>query len=81
MFGSFQADLFGPWGGGGVLSHPSHPPAYAPDLDSGIGNSSCQFVVYFQVLLQFGRYIFIFLLQTRTLVFFFGEMKKKSYLY
>ena len=45
-------------------------------LDSGIGNSSCQFVVYLQALLlsvysvSFGKYIFLFLLQTRTLVFF-----------
>ena len=29
LISSFQADLFGPWGGG-VHSHPSHPPAYAP---------------------------------------------------
>ena len=26
VFGSFQADLFGLWGGGGVRLHPSHPP-------------------------------------------------------
>ena len=30
---------------------------------------------------SFGRFIFLFLLQTRTLVFFSGEMKKKLYLY
>ena len=50
-------------------------------LDSGIGNSSCQicclppsFASVYSV--SFGRYIFLFLLQTRTFVFFSVRWRK-----
>ena len=52
-------------------------------LDSGIGNSSCQFVVYLQALLQFiqsllaGIYFSFYF--KHVLLYFFGEMKKKLY--
>ena len=57
-------------------------------LDAGIGNSSCQFAVYLEALLQLiqsllaGIY-FSFYFKHIPLVFFsfFGEMKKKLFLY
>ena len=55
-------------------------------LDSGIGNSSCQFAVYLQALLQFiqsllaGIY-FSFCFKHVLLYFFSGGKKKKLYLY
>ena len=54
-------------------------------LDSGIGNNSCQFVVYLQALLQLiqsllaGIYFSFYF--KHVLLYFFGEMKKKLYLY
>ena len=54
-------------------------------LDSVIGNSSCQFVVYLQALLQLiqsllaGIYFSFYF--KHVLLYFIGEMKKKLYLY
>ena len=54
-------------------------------LESGIGNSSCQFVVYLQALLQLIQSLFAVISFSfyfiHVLLYFFGEMKKKFYLY